>query len=110
MPGVVNEKDWKLFRSKLPGWQESYMEKLIEEYKVLLASGEQASEKFWALDDRIKRDKRNPGVLLRDVKRSNLEMHLFQLLRCKVLRPDDLDGFSEELRERLALLLKHFCN
>jgi hypothetical protein len=29
----VNEKDWKLFRSRLPGWQEAYMGKLIEEYK-----------------------------------------------------------------------------
>lgn len=27
----VNEKDWKLFRSRLPGWQEAYMGKLIEE-------------------------------------------------------------------------------
>ncbi len=26
----VNEKDWKLFRSRLPGWQEAYMGKLIE--------------------------------------------------------------------------------
>ena len=27
-----SEKDWKLFRSKLPGWQEAYMEKLNQEY------------------------------------------------------------------------------
>ena len=26
------EKDWKLFRKKLGGWQESYMDRLIEEY------------------------------------------------------------------------------
>ena len=24
----VNEKDWKLFRSRLPGWQETYMERI----------------------------------------------------------------------------------
>ena len=29
----VNEKDWKLFRSRLPVWQETYMEKIIEEYR-----------------------------------------------------------------------------
>ena len=52
----VNEKDWKLFRSKLPGWQETYMERIIEEYRKLLGSEEQASEKFWALDERIKQD------------------------------------------------------
>ena len=32
----VNEKDWKLFRKLLPDWQESYMEKLVEEYKAIL--------------------------------------------------------------------------
>ena len=108
MPGAVNEKDWKLFRSRLPDWQEAYMAKVIEEYRELLDSEKQASGKFWALDARIKQDKRNPGVLLQDVKRSNLEMHLFQLLRYEVIRLDDLDGFSEELRERLVLLLEHF--
>ena len=28
------EADWKLFRKRLPDWQERYMEGLIEEYKV----------------------------------------------------------------------------
>lgn len=27
---MVSEKDWKLFRSKLPGWQEAYMDKLVK--------------------------------------------------------------------------------
>ena len=60
----VNEKDWKLFRSRPPGWQEAYMGKLIEEYKALLNSEGQASERFCALEKRVKQDRRNPGVLL----------------------------------------------
>ena len=28
----VSKRDWKLFREKLPGWQESYMERLCKEY------------------------------------------------------------------------------
>ena len=28
------EKDWKLFKKKLGGWQEAYMDKLIEEYRI----------------------------------------------------------------------------
>ena len=107
MTGKVNEKDWKLFRSRLPGWQECYMEKLIDEYKIMLDGGEQASDKFWALEKRIKQDKRNPGVLLCDVSRSNLEMHLLQLLRYKVIRQEDLNGFSTELRERIAWIMKN---
>lgn len=30
------ENDWKLFRSKIQEWQESYMERLISEYICLL--------------------------------------------------------------------------
>ena len=32
----VSKRDWKLFREKLPGWQESYMERLCKEYVELL--------------------------------------------------------------------------
>jgi hypothetical protein len=81
------------------------MERIVEEYRELLGSEEQASEKFWALDERIKRDKRNPGVLLHDVKRSNMDIHLLQLLRYEVIRLEDLDGFSEELREKLSWIM-----
>ena len=101
----VNEKDWKLFRSRLPGWQETYMERIVEEYMELLGSEDQASEKFWALDERIKKDKRNPGVLLHDVKRSNMDIHLLQLLRYEVIRLENLDGFSEELQEKLTWII-----
>ena len=34
-----SEKDWKLFRSKIAGWQEAYMDKLNKEYMAIL-SGE----------------------------------------------------------------------
>lgn len=37
----VNEKDWKLFRSRLPGWQETYMERIVEEYMELLGNEDQ---------------------------------------------------------------------
>ena len=35
-PYEVNEKDWKLFRQKLSGWQEAYMDKLNGEYVTML--------------------------------------------------------------------------
>ena len=38
IPGV-NEKDWKLFRNRIPDWQEAYMDRLNHEYIELL-SGE----------------------------------------------------------------------
>ena len=43
----ISKRDWKLFREKLPGWQESYMEKPCTEYIKLLSRDSDASDKFW---------------------------------------------------------------
>lgn len=43
------EKDWKLFKKKLGGWQEAYMDRLIEEYKDILNSDALSSDKYWTL-------------------------------------------------------------
>ena len=58
----ISKKDWKLFREKLSGWQENYMEGLVKEYANFLNDDKKpASEKFWELEKRIKEDKRHPG-------------------------------------------------
>ena len=37
MNSKINEKDWKLFRKKLPGWQEDCMNRLNKEYMEILS-------------------------------------------------------------------------
>lgn len=52
----ISKKDWKLYREKLPQWQERYMEGLIQEYIDFLSDEDiQASTKFWELRERIKK-------------------------------------------------------
>ena len=87
----VIEKDWKLFRKLLPGWQEAYME--------LLSSDRQASDKFWELDKRIKEDKRRTGVLVSGASRSNMFQLIIILINEEAISEDDLKGFSEDLRD-----------
>ena len=59
----ISKSDWKFYREKIGVWQESYMEKLNNEYIYLLsATDKKASDKFWALEKRIKNDRRHPGV------------------------------------------------
>ena len=53
MQAQVNESDWKLFRKKLPDWQESHMERLVQEYAAILTGSGKASDKFWELEKRI---------------------------------------------------------
>ena len=95
------EADWKLFRKRLPEWQEHYMEGLIEQYKEILSTDEPASSKFWELEKRLKKDKRDTGVLATDISRSNMRMHLIELFREGAITEEDLAEFSEELRETL---------
>ena len=101
----VNESDWKLFRKKLPGWQEVYMGKLNQEYAAILAGSGLASEKFWKLEKRINSDKRCTGVMVIGMSRSKMYQHLVSLAYEGVIGPDDLDGFSDELREQLAYVV-----
>ena len=102
----VIEKDWKLFRKLLPGWQEAYMERLAKEYIELLSSDRQASDKFWELDQRIKQDKRRTGVLARGVSRSNMFQLIINLIYEEAISEDDLKEFSESLRENIHVWLE----
>lgn len=44
----ISKKDWKLFREKLAGWQENYMDQLTKDYIALLSADDRnASDKFW---------------------------------------------------------------
>lgn len=54
-----SEKDWKIFRSKIAGWQEAYMDKLNNEYMAILSGEGNASEKFWKLEKRKSEAKRS---------------------------------------------------
>ncbi len=97
---TVKEQDWKLFRKKLPLWQEAYMDKLNQEYIRLLSGEGLASDKFWELEKRIREDKRSIGVVA-DMRRSQMYSNLLSLLANEIIQEDDLDGFSEELAETI---------
>ena len=100
----ISKSDWKLFREKLPEWQESYMERLNNEYVALLTSNEKASDKFRALEERIKQDRRRPGVIL-EMSKADAVWNIVRLIHDGVITIDDLTGFSNELRDSASFLL-----
>lgn len=81
----VNESDWKLFRKRLPEWQERCMEQLAESYAALLAGPGKASDKFWELEKRLRKDKKRVGVVA-DVSRSEMYYNLLYLLDARPSR------------------------
>ena len=80
---------------------------LLQEYVELLSGAENASEKFWKLEERIKRDKKHPGVLI-ELRKSNMIYDIVSLINFGVITTSDLDEFSEELKEGVNFLLKRW--
>ena len=81
----ISKKDWKLFREKLSGWQEKYMEGLVEK--------------------QIKEDKRHPGVIM-EMRKSDAIWDIVHLIRLNVISYDDLSDFSDELQQEVRRILE----
>lgn len=100
----ISKADWKLFRDKISDWQEAYMDRLNQEYVSLLMDVEKgASDKFWELEERIRKDKKTPGVQL-ELRKSEAAWELAALLNAHVIQITDLDGFSDELVDTVKRL------
>jgi len=101
---VVSKNDWKLFQTRIAEWQETYMERLVKEYIDLLSSTENASDKFWKLEERIKNDKKHLGVMI-ELRKSNMIFDIVTLINRGVIKTTDLEGFSDEVKESIDFLL-----
>ena len=98
------ESDWKLFRKLIPVWQERYITKLNKEYIGILIQDKNASTIFWELNDKIKKDQNNPGVII-EMSRSLLVENLISLIKHNVITLDELNDFSEETKESIQMWL-----
>ena len=92
----LSTNDWKLYRQKLPTWQEAYMEQLLREYQTLLSGDGPASFKFWELKKRINQDALHPGVIA-SIRRSDAIFNIAVMLHDGVITDEALEGFSDEL-------------
>lgn len=97
--------DWILFRKKIGGWQENYMDRLCKSYVELLNGDGDSSEKFWKLYKQIKEDKRSPGVLIH-LSRSDFLNHIIDLINDGVICMEDLEDFSDTLKGTINAFLE----
>ena len=67
-------------------------------------SGICTSDKFWNLEERIKKDKKHPGVML-ELSKGNMMFDILALINGGVITTADLEGFSDELKESVNFLL-----
>lgn len=83
------------------------MAKLNKEYIQLLLQDKPASSLFWKLEKRIKQDKTSPGVIL-ELARSKVVTNLVGLINDKVITFEDLNDFSDELKEEVKSYLDFY--
>ena len=57
----------------------------------------------------MRKDKKSGGVVMR-MSRANMELNLLSLLSDGVISMTDLDDFSEDLRGRLAFMLREWVD
>ncbi len=99
----ISKRDWKLYQERVPEWQEQYMEKLLKQYIKLLSSKENASERFWKLEKKIKQDKKHPGVCI-ELRKSDAIWDIAIFVKKKVITIDDLAEFSDDLKKAVRNL------
>ena len=80
------------------------MERLVEKYIKFLSSDKAASEKFWELEKKIRKDKKNPGVLI-ELRKSDVPWDLAALINNKVIKFEDIGEFSEDLQDAVKLIV-----
>ncbi len=103
----VRENDWKLLRKLVPKWQERYMDKLNKEYIQILNKDGNPSSIFWELEKRINKDKQHIGVVI-DMRRSKMIENILLMLKEKVIFIEELEDFSNELKEEINYYLKMY--
>ena len=104
---MTEESDWKLFRKKLPQWQERHMQKLLNDYASIIASPGLASDKFWRLEKRLRKDVGHTGVSA-EMRRSRMHINISRLLDERAITADDLEDFSDDMKEYVSLHQKDF--
>lgn len=100
----ITKADWKLFMEKVPEWQEAYIENLLKEYIKILQSKKPASTKFWDLDKRIKKDKKNPGVQMQ-LEKGEAIFDIVTMMNLGIITQENLADFSNDLKESVQELI-----
>ncbi len=94
-----------IFLKKIVIWQDAYIDKLNKQYIELLNSDKSAAEKFWELENRIYKDKKQSGVEC-EISRTTMLRNILNLLTEDVITLDDLKDFSDDLQSKVKNIIE----
>lgn len=94
------KRDWKTFRDMLPELREHYLAERNKTFISMLNDEDRTpTEQFWDTLDAMKKEAKILQDCLDGYSKSDMDMHILLMLRHGLMNEEDLDGFSEELRE-----------
>jgi hypothetical protein len=97
------ESDWKNFRSIVPELRERYLRaQNTELISTLQDESLTPTEKFWTASERMDEIGDILRACLDDHRRSTMIHALRRMYHHRMITDQDLNGFSEEVRERIA--------
>ena len=100
----MQESDWKVFRQIVPELRERYLCEKNEELKRILEEvGKTPTERFWDAAEKCDETAKTLRRCLDGHCRSRMQGYMAQMLQDGILRREDLEKFSADLRERLSL-------
>ena len=96
----IVERDWKVFRTLLPVWQERYCRKAIQEIRTKLAdAGLDEIDRFEAIAKLTEKRHRFYWSHLTDFRRSTMIRQIRQFYALGLIDPDESAQFSQETKE-----------
>ena len=102
LKGKKMERDWKTFKNMIPHLRERYLKsKNYEIIKILQDENKNQTERFWSARDKFESERKILVDCLDGYSRSRMLLHLALMYRYKMLKEDDLNEFSEELRNKI---------
>jgi hypothetical protein len=96
----IVERDWKVFRTLLPFWQERYCRKAIQEIRTKLGdAGLDEIDRFEAIAKLSEKRHRFYWSHLTDFRRSTMIRQIRQFYTLGLIDPHELAQFSQETQE-----------
>ncbi len=96
------ESDWRLYRERVSGWRERYLEKANRGVGAVLSDDSKTpTERFWDAHRRMEEVSRVLADCFDGHARSRMQGNLLIMHGNGVIFDDDLSEFSDGLRERI---------
>ena len=101
------KQDWKIFQKSLPDYRERYLTERNKTFIAILNDEKRTpTDQFWDAYGAMKKQDKILRDCLDGYSKSDMGIHILLMLRHGLMKEEDLNVFSDELREWVHQLMK----